>query len=153
MAVFVTQTLVYRGAARADVPLSPPALGEGPFDPADWNAHRVLSPDPRHLFRYAALTFNAHRIHYDAPYASEVERYRGLIVHGPLTASLLLQLAAAELGGNRLRSFQFRGLSPAIAGEPLHLVMRQREPGGETGYDLAAFADDGRQVTAASATL
>jgi 3-methylfumaryl-CoA hydratase len=147
LAVTETQTLVYRDAAGADAPLSPPPPGDARFDPSGWGAHRVLTPDPRLLLRYSALTFNTHRIHYDAPYAQSVERYRGLVVHGPLTASLLLQLAAAELGENRLRSFAFRGLSPAIAGEPLHLVMRK----GEAGYDLAAFADDGRQVTAASA--
>lgn len=149
IAVIETQTLVYREAAAPDAPLNPPLPGEGAFDPAGWDAHRSLTPDARLLFRYSALTFNTHRIHYDAPYASEVERYRGLVVHGPLTASLLLQLAARELGENRLRTFQFRGLSPAIADEPLHLVMRK----GDTGYELAAFADDGRQVTAASAAL
>ncbi|KPF64119.1 hypothetical protein IP79_08850 [Porphyrobacter sp. AAP60] len=149
LSVTETQTLVYRDAASADAPLSPPALGAGQFDPAGWEASRTITPDARLLFRYSALTFNTHRIHYDAPYASEVERYRGLVVHGPLTASLLLQLAATELGANRLRSFQFRGLSPAIAGEPLHLVMRAMAE----GYELAAFADDGRQVTAASATV
>jgi 3-methylfumaryl-CoA hydratase len=149
VAVIETQTLVYRDAAAPDAALSPPPPGETSFDPAGWDAHRVLTPDPRLLFRYSALTFNTHRIHYDAPYAQAVERYRGLVVHGPLTASLLLQLAAAELGANRVRSFAFRGLSPAIAGEPLHLVMRKNE----AGYELAAFAGDGRQVTAASATL
>ena len=147
VAVIETQTLVYRDAAAPDAPLSPPPPGEGSFDPAGWDAHRALSPDARLLFRYSALTFNTHRIHYDAPYAQDVERYRGLVVHGPLTASLLLQLAASELGENRLRRFAFRGLSPAIAGEPLHLVMRK----SEAGYDLAAFAGDGRQVTQASA--
>ena len=149
LAVIETQTLVYREAAAPDAPLSPPPPGEGRFDPAEWDAHRSLMPDARLLFRYSALTFNTHRIHYDAPYAQGIERYRGLVVHGPLTASLLLQLAAAELGANRLRSFAFRGLSPAIAGEPLHLVMRK----SEAGIDLAAFAEDGRQVTQASATL
>lgn len=148
LAVVETQTLVYREAAAPDAPLAPPPPGEAAFDPAGWDTHRVLSPDPRLLFRYSALTFNTHRIHYDAPYAQEVERYRGLVVHGPLTASLLLQLAARELGENRLRTFAFRGLSPAIAGEALHLVMRK----GDEGYDLAAFAADGRQVTAAQAT-
>jgi 3-methylfumaryl-CoA hydratase len=148
-AVIETQTLVYRDAAASDAALSPPPPGEAAFDPSGWNAHRVLTPDPRLLFRYSALTFNTHRIHYDAPYASEVERYRGLVVHGPLTASLLLQLAARELGENRLRTFSFRGFSPAIAGEPLHLVMRAKDE----GYELAAFAGDGRQVTAASATV
>jgi 3-methylfumaryl-CoA hydratase len=148
VAVIETQTLVYRDAAAPDAPLSPPPQGEGTFSPEGWDAHRALTPDPRLLFRYSALTFNTHRIHYDAPYAEGVERYRGLVVHGPLTASLLLQLAARELGENRLRSFAFRSLSPAIAGEPLHLVMRK----GDAGYELAAFSDDGRQVTQASAT-
>lgn len=147
-AVIETQTLVYRDAAAPDAPLSPPPLGDTRFDPSAWEAHRVIVPDARLLFRYSALTFNTHRIHYDAPYAREVERYRGLVVHGPLTASLLLQLAARELGDNRLRTFRFRGLSPAIADEPLHLVMRR----GEDGFELAGFAEDGRQVTAASAT-
>lgn len=149
VAVIETQTLVYREAAAPDAPLSPPSPGDGRFDPSAWDAHRSLTPDARLLFRYSALTFNTHRIHYDAPYAEQVERYRGLVVHGPLTASLLLQLAARELGENRLRTFSFRGLSPAIAGEPLHLVMKK----GEAGYDLAAFAGDGRQVTQASATV
>jgi len=149
IAVIETQTLVYRDAAAPDAPLSPPPPGEGAFDPAGWEAIRTLTPDPRLLFRYSALTFNTHRIHYDAPYAQDVERYRGLVVHGPLTASLLLQLAARELGENRLRTFQFRGLSPAIADEPLHLVMRAKDE----GFELAAFASDGRQVTAASATI
>ena len=147
IAVIETQTLVYRDAAAPDAPLSPPSPGEGSFSPEGWDAHRTLAPDARLLFRYSALTFNTHRIHYDAPYAEGVERYRGLVVHGPMTASLLLQLAASELGENRLRSFAFRGLSPAIAGEALHLVMRK----GEAGYELAAFAADGRQVTQASA--
>lgn len=147
LAVVETQSIVYRDAASGGQALSPPPPGEAEFNPLGWDAHHVLTPDPRLLFRYSALTFNTHRIHYDAPYASEVERYRGLVVHGPLIASLLLQLAARELGENALKSFAFRGLSPAIAGEPLHLVMRK----GEEGYDIAAFADDGRQITQASA--
>jgi 3-methylfumaryl-CoA hydratase len=149
LAVVETQTLVYREAAAPDAPLSPPSQGKGRFSPEGWDAQRVLTPDARLLFRFSALTFNTHRIHYDAPYAEQIERYRGLVVHGPLTASLLLQLAAREMGENRLRTFQFRGLSPAIAGEPLHLVMRN----AEDGYELAAFASDGRQVTQASATV
>ncbi len=147
LAVVETQTLVYREAAAADTPLGPPATGEGTFDPSAWDSYRTLVPDPRLLFRYSALTFNSHRIHYDLPYAREVERYRGLVVHGPLTASLLLQLAASELGDNRLTRFKFRGVSPAIADEPLHLVMRQ----SEGVCELGAFASDGRQVTKATA--
>lgn len=149
LSVREAQTLVYRDAATCDAPLSPPELGEGEFVPGEWDTHRLIVPDERLLFRYSALTFNSHRIHYDAPYASEVERYRGLVVHGPLTASLLLQLAAGELGENRLRNFTFRGVSPAIAGEPLNLVMRKVDD----GFELGAFANDGRQVTRASASL
>lgn len=149
LAAVETQSIVYREGASGGQALSPPPLGAGNFIPSGWDAHRVLTPDARLLFRYSALTFNTHRIHYDAPYAHDVERYRGLVVHGPLIASLLLQLAARELGENRVRSFAFRGLSPAIAGEPLHLVMRAQ---GD-GYELAAFADDGRQITKASASL
>ncbi|WP_338447016.1 MaoC family dehydratase N-terminal domain-containing protein [Pelagerythrobacter marensis] len=147
-AVRESQTLVYRAAAPSDAPLSPPPPGDGVFDPAAWDAHQTVQPDPRLLFRYSALTFNTHRIHYDEPYAREVERYRGLVVHGPLMASLLLQLAAREMGDNALATFAFRAASPAIAGEPLHLTMRQ----AEGGIELAAFAEDGRQIVEASAT-
>ena len=149
LSVRETQTLVYRDAAAPDAPLSPPELGEGAFDKSAWDAVRTLTPDARLLFRYSALTFNTHRIHYDAPYASAVERYRGLVVHGPLTASLLLQLAASEFGENRLRAFTFRGVSPAIADEPLNLALRK----SEDGFELGAFANDGRQVMKASAAL
>ncbi len=142
LCVAETQTLVYRDAAAPGAPLSPPEPGESTFDGSAWGAHRALTPDARLLMRYSALTFNTHRIHYDAPYASAVERYRGLVVHGPLIASLLLQLAARELGENHVRKFEFRGVSPAIAGEELHLVMRNN---GD-GYEMGAFAVDGRQV-------
>lgn len=149
LAVEERQTLVYRDAAPADAPLVPPQPGEGRFDPAGWDAHRELIPDPRLLFRYSALTFNSHRIHYDAPYARDVERYRGLVVHGPLIASLLLQLVAARLGDNRLASFNFRAVSPAIAGEALHLALRETSD----GLELGSFASDGRQTLTASAVL
>lgn len=143
------QTLVYRGSASHDAPLSPPAPGNGSFDADAWDTWETINPDPRLLFRFSALTFNTHRIHYDAPYAREVERYRGLVVHGPLMASLLLQMAARELGNNTLKDFTFRAVSPAIAGEPLHLAMRKT---GD-GFEFGAFASDGRQCVKSSGTL
>lgn len=149
LAVFERQTLVYREAAPRGAALSPPEQGGGAFDGASWDARRDIIPDPRLLFRYSALTFNTHRIHYDLPYARDVERYRGLVVHGPLSASLLLQLAGAQFGDNRLARFSFRGLSPAIAGETLHLAMR----GAGDSLELAAFAGNGRQVVKAEAVL
>ena len=147
LAVREVQSLVYRDAAAADAPLSPPVPGEGAFDPSAWAAHRMVVPAEPLLFRYSALTFNSHRIHYDLPYAREAERYRALVVHGPLTSSLLLGLAQRDLVDNALRSFAFRGLSPAMCGEELHLVMRK----SDAGYELGAFAADGRQVASASA--
>ena len=147
LAVREMQSLVYRAAADADAPLSPAPTGSDPFDASAWDSHRMVTPDEALLFRYSALTFNSHRIHYDLPYAREVERYRGLVVHGPLTATLLLGLAQRELGDNALSAFSFRGLSPAICGEELHLVLRRCAG----GYELGAFASDGRQVASASA--
>jgi 3-methylfumaryl-CoA hydratase len=147
LAVREVQSLVYREPAAPGTPPAPPPLGEGRFDPAGWDQHRVLEPGAPLLFRFSALTFNSHRIHYDAPYAVGEEGYRGLVVHGPLTATLLLDLAQRALGDNALRSFAFRGLSPAVADEPLHLVMR----GAGDGIELGAFAADGRQVMSASA--
>ncbi len=147
-AVREVQSIVYRGAAPAGSALVPPSPGPTLFDPTGWNSHLTLVPTEPLLFRFSALTFNSHRIHYDLPYATAEEGYRGLVVHGPLTATKLLQLAQVELGDNALASFAFRGTSPAICGEPLHLVMR----GQGKEIELGAFASDGRQVMAATAT-
>jgi len=73
------------------------------------------------LFRYSALTMNGHRIHYDRPYAMAEEAYPALVVHGPLQATLLADLAAKNLGGKRLATFDFRGMSPAFDGTRLHV--------------------------------
>lgn len=148
-AVREIQTLVYRDAVAPDAPLSPPAPGADAFDASAWDAHEEITPDPRLLFRFSALTFNTHRIHYDLPYAQRTERYRGLVVHGPLMASLLLRMAARELGENKLKSFSFRAISPAIADEKLHLAIRK----GDVGYEMGTFASDGRQCVQASATF
>lgn len=149
LAVREVQSIVYRDAAAPGTPPAPPPLGEGQFDPAPWDAHRALTPAEPLLLRFSALTFNSHRIHYDLPYATAEEGYRGLVVHGPLTATLLLDLAQRELGDNALKSFAFRGLSPAICGEMLHLVLRSKNGAAELG----AFAADGRHVMSASAAL
>ncbi|WP_114521372.1 MaoC family dehydratase N-terminal domain-containing protein [Altererythrobacter sp. ZODW24] len=149
VAVSEKQTLVYRDAAAANAALVPPQVGEGGFDASNWQATRAVLPGEPLLFRYSALTFNSHRIHYDAPYASDVERYRGLVVHGPLTATLLLEHAAQQLGDNALANFKFRGTSPAIVGEELILGMR----GTGNNIELGAVAADGRQVMTAEATV
>ncbi|MXO75571.1 hypothetical protein GRI40_10120 [Altererythrobacter aerius] len=148
-AVREVQTLVYRQAADPDAPLQPPPMGGGRFSGGEWDAVREIVPGETLLFRFSALTFNTHRIHYDAPYARDEERYRGLVVHGPLMASLLLQMAGDVLGEQALRRFAFRAMSPAIAGEPLHLALRRAD---ET-VELGAFAGDGRQIVAATGAV
>lgn len=146
-AVREIQSIVYREAAAGDAPAVPPPIAETGFDPAGWRSHRVLLPTAPLLFRYSALTFNSHRIHYDLPYATKDEGYRGLVVHGPLTATLLLDLARRGFDDDALAQFDFRGVSPAIVDEPLHLVMREHDG----AVELGAFAADGRQVMTASA--
>lgn len=143
-----TQSIVFREAVVGGVPPAPPSPGGAQFDPAEWSAHRHLVPGETLLFRYSALTFNSHRIHYDLPYATNEEGYRGLVVHGPLTATLLLDLAQRRFGDNAIRHFEFRGVSPAICGEDLHLALR----GSGEAIEIGAFARNGRQVMAAKAS-
>lgn len=80
------------------------------------------------LFRYSALTFNGHRIHYDHPYATGVEGYPGLVVHGPLQSTLLLNIVAV-LGGQAPARFRYRGVHPLIAGEPFEVAARRLADG------------------------
>jgi 3-methylfumaryl-CoA hydratase len=98
------QDIVYRGSDRGEQkrPAEPAKAGS-------WQK-RVVTPSPL-LFRYSALTFNGHRIHYDRRYAAEVEHYPGLVVHGPLQATFLVNYAT-ELRGIPPSSFKFRSLSP-----------------------------------------
>ena len=147
LAIEERQTLVYRDASSTAPTPRPADLPTPPIK--DWDWHRALTPSEALLFRYSALTFNSHRIHYDLPYARDVEGYRGLVVHGPLMATLLLDLAAAHLGQNTLRTFSFRGQSPAFVGEPLHLVGKQDGP----TIHLAALGGDGRAVMSAQGAV
>jgi 3-methylfumaryl-CoA hydratase len=142
-AVRERQTIVYRDAPAAAMPL--PATGGAQRDGWDWQ--RTLTPGPALLLRYSALTFNSHRIHYDLPYATGVEGYPGLVVHGPLIATLLLDLAAEHVGADAIAALSFKALAPSIAGQPLHLLARRD---GDT-IDLAAQRDDG--TIAARATV
>jgi 3-methylfumaryl-CoA hydratase len=97
------QSLVYR-----EMPTAPAALPSGEPAPAEADWSRIVRPDPILLFRYSALTYNGHRIHYDRPYAVNQELYPGLIVHGPLLATLLLDLAQTKISGARIAAFRFR---------------------------------------------
>lgn len=91
---------------RAGQPGGTPLAGETP--PAQADFRRRVHPDAPLLFRYSALTFNGHRIHYDHPYATQREGYPGLVVHGPLVATLLLEAFRAAHPGAVARRFDYR---------------------------------------------
>ena len=101
--------IVYREAQRADDVAPPPQAAQ--VD-APWQ--REIVPDDVLLFRYSALTFNGHRIHYDRKYVTEVEGYPGLIVHGPLIATLLMDLLRRQLPDADVAAFQFKALRPTF---------------------------------------
>lgn len=85
---------------------------------------RRVKPDSTMLFRYSALTFNGHRIHYDADYCRDVEGYPNLVIHGPLNATLLAGFAE-EVSGRPLKQFRYRGLKPSILGNELTINAAQ----------------------------
>lgn len=146
MAVSERQSVVYRDAPTA---AAPTPLNQGIADLSAWPICRNIIPSAPLLFRYSALTFNSHRIHYDQPYATSVEGYRGVVVHGPLIASMLLDLAAQEFGQNALMRFSMRAVTPAFAGKPLHLVASV----DGCVVSLAALANDGQTIMSAEAEI
>jgi 3-methylfumaryl-CoA hydratase len=119
----------------APVP-APESLPFAPPADAEW---RTVRPDPVLLFRYSALSYNSHRIHYDRDYARAEEGYPGLVVHGPLTALLLAELGRS-LNPAPPRRLQFRGLAPLFDTAPFHLVARTGENGA---MELEAIRPDG----------
>ena len=138
------QHIVYREAPTAPAPLPP---GEAAPADADWR--RDLVPDPVMLFRFSALTYNGHRIHYDRDYATREEFYPALVVHGPLLATLLLDLAARERPGAVPTHFGFRAQRPAFDTDALRLNGRLN-----AGADGAAlWTSDPRGFVGMSATL
>lgn len=86
---------------------------------------RAIAADPVLLFRYSAITFNGHRIHYDQPYVTQEEHYPGLIFHGPLQATLLLALATEQGEGQLPATFAFRSVHPLYAGGKPHIHARK----------------------------
>ena len=131
------QDLFYRRAADPDAPAPVP-----PAAPEDEESAREVSFSPTLLFRYSALTFNGHRIHYDLPYARAREGYAGLVVHGPLLAQYLMLMAAEELGP--LAEFSFRATAALMDFETASLCRR--------GCRLWVRGPDGRQCMIAQAS-
>ena len=121
------QDIVFRAPAAAS-PAAPPAPVV-PAEPEPSDATRSILPDPVMLFRYSALTFNAHRIHYDRDYARDVEGYAGLVVHGPLIATLLMDHFLRVGPGAAPRHFRFRAEAPLIDGAPFDLCLAHEGAG------------------------
>ena len=111
------QDIVYRevGSASAAAPAKPAAAPAKPAPPAAQHRETHVS-DPVLLFRYSALTFNGHRIHYDRDYVTKVEGYPGLIFHGPLQAALIVEMAAKLRGGRPPKKLVYRGVQPLFEG-------------------------------------
>ena len=109
LAITEEHDIVYRDAPAPGAPAPTPQAA-----PAGEAFSRLITPDPVLLFRYSALTFNGHRIHYDRPYVTGVEGYPGLIVHGPLIATLLLDVLRRELPDARVKRFDFKALRPVF---------------------------------------
>ncbi len=140
------QESVYREAAKPGV--APPVPPPAPM-PAVWK--RTIHPTPVLLFRFSALTMNSHRIHYDRTYVTEVEKYPGLLVHGPLTLTLLMDLFRREMPQATLKTFFVRAISPLY---DIHDFTVEGAP-GEDGHSATLWAcnHEGRLAMQAEATF
>jgi 3-methylfumaryl-CoA hydratase len=125
--------IVYRATAQAGDPTPPPVAAE---PGAAWQ--REVFADDVLLFRYSALTFNGHRIHYDRQYVTEVEGYPGLIVHGPLIATLLIDLVRCHAPNAFVTSFNFKVVRPTFDQHPLRL---NAQPAAD-GKSVRVWAQD-----------
>lgn len=140
------QDLVYR-----DDPKPGSSAPQLPEAPEHSNISREIVPTTTWLFRYSALTFNGHRIHYDVDYARDVEGYRNLVFHGPLSATLLLEMAGEvaekQPRKQKLESFSFRAISPLFADRPFSIHA------SADGSEIWAVNPDGKLAISAKASF
>lgn len=145
LAIHEEHDIVYRDMPQPDEPVSAGVLAP---QEASWT--REIRPDDVLLFRYSALTFNGHRIHYDRRYVTEVEGYPGLIVHGPLIATLLLDLLRRELPTAQVRRFAFKAMKPIFDIAPFHVCGRLEN---DRTVKLWAVTPEGHLAMQATAEL
>lgn len=120
------QDIVYR-----EMTSSAPASAKSPPPPPKAQHRETHVSDPVLLFRYSALTFNGHRIHYDRDYVTKVEGYPGLIFHGPLQAAFIIELAAKLRGGKAPKKFTYRGVQPLFEGTEFSINANETDAGME----------------------
>jgi 3-methylfumaryl-CoA hydratase len=142
IAIVEEQDVVYRDLAKPGA-----AATQVESAPRDHAWERVIHPDDVLLFRYSALTFNGHRIHYDRRFATETEGYPGLVVHGPLIATLLLDLLRRNMPTARVTRFSFRAVSPLFDTAPFSVCGRL-EANGKTASLWAKNSASGLASTA-----
>ncbi|WP_031356766.1 FAS1-like dehydratase domain-containing protein [Caballeronia sordidicola] len=140
------QDIVYRESSTTAY-----TAATGPLAPTEFTWQRQIVPDPVLLFRYSADTFNGHRIHYDRTYAHEQEGYPALVVHGPLTATLLIDLVRRNIPGKSIASFSFKAVNPLFDHAPFHINAAHAP--GSTEVKLWAANSDGVLCVDAAATL
>jgi len=133
VAVTEEHDIVYRDNPLPDAPAPKPQAA-----PTDHAWTREIVPSVVMLFRYSALTFNGHRIHYDRPYATETEGYPGLVVHGPLLATLLMDLLQRNVPAGLVTHFSFRAIRPVFDTAPFHVCGRF----GEDGKTVSLWVKD-----------
>ena len=133
------ESTIQRESADRSGAAAPPTRGHADTPPAEWT--ETFLPTTVTLFQFSALTFNGHRIHYDHPYVTQREGYPGLLVHGPLTALVLLD-AAQRHGPAPVSSFRYRALAPLYVDQPATLMERQ-EPA--SAADAADHPSGGSQ--------
>lgn len=119
VAIHEEHDIVYRDMPAPGMPAVPPRPA-----PTNEQFSRQVAPDPVLLFRYSALTFNGHRIHYDRSYVTQEEGYPGLVVHGPLIATLLLEQLQLEHPAARIEAFEFKAVSPLFDTAPFAVCGR-----------------------------
>ncbi len=145
LAIEDERRIVYREEVKAGERNQAPKRDPAPAD-APWR--RSVTVDPILLFRFSALTFNSHRIHYDRDWATKTEGYPGLVVHGPLTQTLLIDFARDHAGGKRFTSFTTQARAPLFEGAPFEL----RGKPGDGGADLYAVTPEGTVAMSAKVT-
>lgn len=139
------QDIVYRAPPAPDAPVQAP-----PSAPKNSAFERAISPDPVLLFRYSALTFKGHRIHYDQPFCTGTEGYKGLVVHGPLLATLMLDLLRREMPNAEVATFEFRAVAPVFDTHPFSI---HGAPNADGSIHLWICRHDGALAMDGTATL
>ncbi len=141
IAVEEEQDIVYLPMPKSFAPPPPNPL------PIDLQWKEAYPIDPVLLFRYSALTFNGHKIHYDWRYATAVEKYPGLVVHGPLQAMLLFESAKNNNPGRKPVSYSFRAMRPLFEFDKVSICGKARAEGGHDLYTANADDNIGMQAT------